>query len=43
MKRFTAPEALEYGLIDRILYPNRLDTDAPRRDAPPRDANAGLG
>lgn len=43
VKRFTAPEALEYGLIDRILYPNRLDTDAPRRDAPPRDANAGLG
>lgn len=38
VKRFTAKEALEYGLIDRIVRPNRLDGDAP-----PRDITAGLG
>ncbi|XP_055821375.1 ATP-dependent Clp protease proteolytic subunit-related protein 2, chloroplastic [Solanum dulcamara] len=38
LKRFTAREALEYGLIDRIVRPSRIDTDAP-----PRDITAGLG
>ncbi|WMV43725.1 hypothetical protein MTR67_037110 [Solanum verrucosum] len=38
VKRFTAKEALEYGLIDRIVRPSRIDGDAP-----PRDITAGLG
>uniref|UniRef100_A0A1D1YHR6 ATP-dependent Clp protease proteolytic subunit n=1 Tax=Anthurium amnicola TaxID=1678845 RepID=A0A1D1YHR6_9ARAE len=39
MKRFTAQEALEYGLIDRILRPARIKADAPRKE----QAGAGLG
>ena len=38
MKRFNAQEALEYGLIDRIVRPPRIKADAPRRDA-----GTGLG
>ncbi|XP_034711078.1 ATP-dependent Clp protease proteolytic subunit-related protein 2, chloroplastic [Vitis riparia] len=38
MKRFNAQEALEYGLIDRILRPPRVKADAPRKDA-----GTGLG
>ncbi|XP_028762736.1 ATP-dependent Clp protease proteolytic subunit-related protein 2, chloroplastic-like isoform X2 [Neltuma alba] len=38
MKRFNAQEALEYGLIDRIVRPPRIKADAPRKDA-----GAGLG
>ncbi|KAL4340495.1 hypothetical protein GQ457_08G027280 [Hibiscus cannabinus] len=33
MKRFNAQEALEYGLIDRIVRPPRIKADAPRKDA----------
>ncbi|KAK4761572.1 hypothetical protein SAY87_029456 [Trapa incisa] len=32
MKRFNAQEALEYGLIDRIVRPPRIKADAPRKD-----------
>lgn len=32
--RFTAQEALEYGLIDRIIRPSRIKPDAPRKEAP---------
>lgn len=39
MKRFNAQEALEYGLIDRILRPARTKADAPRKDV----AGSGLG
>lgn len=39
MKRFNAQEALEYGLIDRIVRPPRIKADAPRKDS----AGAGLG
>nr|XP_010934693.1 ATP-dependent Clp protease proteolytic subunit-related protein 2, chloroplastic isoform X2 [Elaeis guineensis] len=39
MKRFNAQEALEYGLIDRILRPARIKADAPRKE----QAGAGLG
>ncbi|XP_054824962.1 ATP-dependent Clp protease proteolytic subunit-related protein 2, chloroplastic isoform X2 [Prosopis cineraria] len=38
MKRFNAQEALEYGLIDRIVRPPRIKADAPRKDA-----GSGLG
>lgn len=38
MKRFNAQEALEYGLIDRIVRPPRI-----KADAPPKDAGTGLG
>lgn len=38
MKRFNAQEALEYGLIDRIVRPPRIKADAPRKDT-----TAGLG
>lgn len=38
MKRFDAQEALDYGLIDRIIRPPRVDADTA-----PRDASAGLG
>ncbi|KAJ9173478.1 hypothetical protein P3X46_016602 [Hevea brasiliensis] len=38
MKRFNAQEALEYGLIDRIIRPPPVDADAR-----PRDPSAGLG
>ncbi|PON92888.1 ATP-dependent Clp protease proteolytic subunit [Trema orientale] len=38
MKRFNAQEALEYGLIDRIVRPPRIKADAPRKDA-----GTGLG
>ncbi|WCJ26061.1 ATP-dependent Clp protease proteolytic subunit [Euphorbia peplus] len=38
MKRFNAQEALEYGLIDRIIRPPRVDEDSA-----PRDPSAGLG
>ncbi|KAK9115621.1 hypothetical protein Sjap_014568 [Stephania japonica] len=38
MKRFNAQEALEYGLIDRIIRPPRI-----KADAPPKESNAGLG
>ncbi|KAH7687053.1 ATP-dependent Clp protease protease subunit protein [Dioscorea alata] len=33
MKRFTAQEALEYGIIDRVLRPARIKADAPRKDS----------
>ncbi|XP_027335367.1 ATP-dependent Clp protease proteolytic subunit-related protein 2, chloroplastic isoform X2 [Abrus precatorius] len=38
MKRFSAQEALEYGLIDRVVRPPRIKADAPRQDA-----GTGLG
>lgn len=38
MKRFNAQEALDYGLIDRIVRPPRIKADAPRKDA-----GTGLG
>lgn len=38
LKRFNAQEALEYGLIDRIVRPPRIKADAPRKDA-----GTGLG
>ncbi|KAH7549541.1 hypothetical protein JRO89_XS13G0047500 [Xanthoceras sorbifolium] len=38
MKRFDAQEALDYGLIDRIVRPPRIKADAPRKDA-----GTGLG
>ncbi|KAL3619386.1 ATP-dependent Clp protease proteolytic subunit-related protein 2, chloroplastic [Castilleja foliolosa] len=38
VKRFNAQEALEYGLIDRIVRPRRIKADAPRKDS-----TAGLG
>ncbi|XP_078445840.1 CLP protease proteolytic subunit 2 [Wolffia australiana] len=39
MKRFTAQEALEYGLIDRVLRPARIKADAPRKE----QSTTGLG
>lgn len=38
VKRFNSQEALEYGLIDRIVRPPRIKPDAPRKDS-----TAGLG
>lgn len=38
MKRFSAEEALEYGLIDRIARPPHIKADAPRKEA-----GTGLG
>ncbi|OIV93510.1 hypothetical protein TanjilG_21763 [Lupinus angustifolius] len=38
MKRFNAQEALEYGLIDRVVRPPRIKADAPCKDA-----GTGLG
>ncbi|XP_048231123.1 ATP-dependent Clp protease proteolytic subunit-related protein 2, chloroplastic isoform X2 [Ricinus communis] len=38
MKRFNAQEALDYGLIDRIIRPPAVDADSA-----PRDPSAGLG
>lgn len=38
MKRFNAQEALEYGLIDRIVRPPRIKADAVSRNA-----GTGLG
>ncbi|KDP25583.1 hypothetical protein JCGZ_20739 [Jatropha curcas] len=38
MKRFNAQEALDYGLIDRIIRPPPVDADTT-----PRDPSAGLG
>lgn len=38
MKRFNAQEALEYGLIDRIIRPPRIKADAPAKEA-----GTGLG
>lgn len=38
VKRFNAQEALEYGLIDRIVRPPRIKADAPQKDS-----TAGLG
>uniref|UniRef100_A0A1J3JFZ3 ATP-dependent Clp protease proteolytic subunit n=2 Tax=Noccaea caerulescens TaxID=107243 RepID=A0A1J3JFZ3_NOCCA len=38
MKRFNAEEAIEYGLIDKIVRPPRIKEDAPRQDE-----TAGLG
>lgn len=38
MKRFNAQEALDYGLIDRIVRPPRIKADAPRKDS-----GTGLG
>ncbi|KAF9587612.1 hypothetical protein IFM89_004444 [Coptis chinensis] len=38
MKRFNAQEALEYGLIDRIIRPPRIKADAPQKEA-----GTGLG
>ncbi|CDP09869.1 unnamed protein product [Coffea canephora] len=34
MKRFNAQEALEYGLIDRIVRPPRIKADAPKKESP---------
>lgn len=39
MKRFNAQEALEYGLIDRIIRPPRIKPDAPKKET----AGSGLG
>ncbi|RWR87549.1 ATP-dependent Clp protease proteolytic subunit-related protein 2, chloroplastic [Cinnamomum micranthum f. kanehirae] len=39
MKRFNAQEALEYGLIDKIIRPPRIKADAPKKE----NAGAGLG
>jgi len=38
VKRFNAEEAIEYGLIDKIVRPPRIKEDAPRQDE-----SAGLG
>ncbi|KAL5731394.1 endopeptidase Clp [Ranunculus cassubicifolius] len=38
MKRFNAQEALDYGLIDRIIRPPRIKADAPQKEA-----GTGLG
>ncbi|KAL6181940.1 hypothetical protein ACLB2K_048587 [Fragaria x ananassa] len=38
MKRFNAQEALEYGLIDRVVRPPRIKADSPSREA-----GTGLG
>ncbi|CAM8993291.1 hypothetical protein QQ045_007642 [Rhodiola kirilowii] len=38
LKRFNAQQALEYGLIDRIVRPPRIKADAPSQDA-----GTGLG
>ncbi|KAF3448424.1 hypothetical protein FNV43_RR09137 [Rhamnella rubrinervis] len=38
MKRFNSQEALEYGLIDRVVRPPRIKADAPSKDA-----GTGLG
>ncbi|KAF7828363.1 ATP-dependent Clp protease proteolytic subunit-related protein 2, chloroplastic [Senna tora] len=38
MKRFNSQEALEYGLIDRIVRPPRIKADMPRKEA-----GTGLG
>ncbi|KAL0694314.1 hypothetical protein Bca4012_061494 [Brassica carinata] len=38
MKRFNAEEAIEYGLIDKIVRPPRIKDDAPRQDE-----TSGLG
>lgn len=38
IKRFNAQEALDYGLIDKVVRPQRIKADAPRRDA-----GTGLG
>ncbi|WOG88418.1 hypothetical protein DCAR_0207653 [Daucus carota subsp. sativus] len=38
MKRFNAKEALEYGLIDRMVRPPRIKADAASRNA-----GTGLG
>ncbi|KAJ0691421.1 putative endopeptidase Clp [Helianthus annuus] len=38
IKRFNAQEALDYGLIDRIIRPPRIKADAPRKEA-----GTGLG
>ncbi|GAU46663.1 hypothetical protein TSUD_184510 [Trifolium subterraneum] len=32
IKRFDAQEALEYGLIDKVVRPQRIKPDAPRKD-----------
>ncbi|KAL5064380.1 hypothetical protein RYX36_026117 [Vicia faba] len=32
-KRFDAQEALDYGIIDKIVRPRRIKADAPRRDS----------
>ncbi|MFS7973674.1 putative endopeptidase Clp [Helianthus anomalus] len=33
IKQFNAQEALDYGLIDRIVRPIRIKADAPRKEA----------
>ena len=38
VKRFNAEEAVEYGLIDKIVRPPRIKDDAPRQDE-----TSGLG
>ncbi|CAF2082831.1 unnamed protein product [Brassica rapa subsp. narinosa] len=38
VKRFNAEEAMEYGLIDKIVRPPRIKADAPRQDE-----TSGLG
>ncbi|KAG9446392.1 hypothetical protein H6P81_012520 [Aristolochia fimbriata] len=39
IKRFDAKEALEYGLIDRIVKPSRIKAQGPQKE----NADAGLG
>jgi ATP-dependent Clp protease protease subunit len=38
IKRFGAQEALDYGLIDRIVRPRRIKPDAPKKQS-----TVGLG
>ncbi|KAJ0429110.1 putative endopeptidase Clp [Helianthus annuus] len=40
IKRFNAQEALDYGLIDRIVRPPRIKADAPRKEAVVADGRA---
>jgi ATP-dependent Clp protease protease subunit len=39
IKRFSSQEALDYGLIDRIIRPRRIKPDARRQET----AGVGLG
>jgi len=38
IKRLNAEEAVDYGIVDRIVRPQRIKPDAPRKDA-----SSGLG
>ncbi|KAF3493467.1 hypothetical protein DY000_02057820 [Brassica cretica] len=42
VKRFNAEEAMEYGLIDKIVRPPRIKADAPRQDETSDEANLML-